>query len=427
MTTLLLPPDEIAKLRVLKGLAYMLAVMITLDRHYPGRAFRPEQVAVVAGMDARTASKQLQDLSTLDRVILSNSGYVLTQGGRALFLASSTEALALSPVITTAGTDIHAQALNTQSLHIAVPSSNTHSVRALKKIEEDSSLILKPDSSSSDSQSTHPAHNPLRNPIASTLNSLKPGESAAVPDVTGYTFEDGSPVYQMECADGSFITTRDILDATEAIEDFGDLATGLPVDAIKPELALAWIAKAYDDRTRLHRPPAALVYVRLHDIEQPRPHQKYFKDPARYLPDAYIERLKLKEYDCKSCVDQKFATHAALEEHIRQAHSVILEEQPILPINSSLHSEDPGRKAWESVKIQLQSEMPRASFETWVRDTQALQLDEDVLTIGARNAYCRDWLDSRLISTVEGLLSGILNKKIKVCFIVAISEDESDD
>ena len=33
-------------------------------------------------------------------------------------------------------------------------------------------------------------------------------------------------------------------------------------------------------------------------------------------------------------------------------------------------------QAWQSVLGQLQMEMPRASFDTWVRDTEVLSLED---------------------------------------------------
>ncbi len=74
-------------------------------------------------------------------------------------------------------------------------------------------------------------------------------------------------------------------------------------------------------------------------------------------------------------------------------------------------------QAWQSVLGQLQMEMQRASFETWVRDTEALSLDDGVITIATRNAYARDWLESRLTSTVQRLLIGILNQTVTVQFV----------
>lgn len=75
-------------------------------------------------------------------------------------------------------------------------------------------------------------------------------------------------------------------------------------------------------------------------------------------------------------------------------------------------------QAWQSVLGQLQMEMPRASFDTWVRDTKPLSFQDGTLTIGVRNAYARDWLESRLASTVSRLLVGIMNASVAVNFIV---------
>ncbi|MCJ7583547.1 MAG: hypothetical protein MUO30_02075, partial [Anaerolineales bacterium] len=76
-------------------------------------------------------------------------------------------------------------------------------------------------------------------------------------------------------------------------------------------------------------------------------------------------------------------------------------------------------RAWQSALGQLQMEMPKASFDTWVRDTRIVNFAEGVFTIGVRNAYARDWLESRLSSTVTRLLMGIMNRDIDVQFVVS--------
>ncbi len=75
-------------------------------------------------------------------------------------------------------------------------------------------------------------------------------------------------------------------------------------------------------------------------------------------------------------------------------------------------------QAWQSALGQLQLEMPKASFDTWVRDTQVVQFKDGQLTIGVRNAYARDWLESRLSSIVTRLLMGIMDQNVSVAFIV---------
>jgi chromosomal replication initiator protein len=76
-------------------------------------------------------------------------------------------------------------------------------------------------------------------------------------------------------------------------------------------------------------------------------------------------------------------------------------------------------QAWQSVLGQLQMEMPRASFDTWVRDTKPVSYQDGMLTVGVRNAYARDWLENRLANTVNRLLLGITSSTVDVKFIVS--------
>ncbi|GAB4401176.1 MAG: chromosomal replication initiator protein DnaA [Anaerolineales bacterium] len=82
-------------------------------------------------------------------------------------------------------------------------------------------------------------------------------------------------------------------------------------------------------------------------------------------------------------------------------------------------------QAWQTVLAQLQMDMPRASFDTWVRDTRPVAYENGMLTVGVRNAYARDWLDSRLATTVNKLLIDTLNSKVSVKFIVSQSDENA--
>jgi len=90
-------------------------------------------------------------------------------------------------------------------------------------------------------------------------------------------------------------------------------------------------------------------------------------------------------------------------------------------------------QTWNSVLEQLQTDMPRASFDTWVRDTQALLYADGALVVAVRNAYARDWLESRLVDTVNHMLVGILDSaNVRVSFVVTQAdaksvEPETDD
>jgi chromosomal replication initiator protein len=84
-------------------------------------------------------------------------------------------------------------------------------------------------------------------------------------------------------------------------------------------------------------------------------------------------------------------------------------------------------QAWQSVLGQLQMEMPRASFDTWVRDSHLLTLEQGLVTVGVRNAYARDWLENRLQDTAANLLSGLLNQPVDVEFVVSNGRDTSPE
>ena len=82
-------------------------------------------------------------------------------------------------------------------------------------------------------------------------------------------------------------------------------------------------------------------------------------------------------------------------------------------------------QAWESVLSQLQSDMPKASYDTWLSEARPIFYENGALTVGVPNAYARDWLESRLSSTISRLLVGILSSNVAVNFVVAPTEERA--
>lgn len=75
-------------------------------------------------------------------------------------------------------------------------------------------------------------------------------------------------------------------------------------------------------------------------------------------------------------------------------------------------------QAWQATQGQLQLEMPKAAFDTWVRGAEFFSYEDGTFIISVKNAYARDWLDNRLSSTVTRILTGMLNRTVEVRFIV---------
>jgi chromosomal replication initiator protein len=83
-------------------------------------------------------------------------------------------------------------------------------------------------------------------------------------------------------------------------------------------------------------------------------------------------------------------------------------------------------QAWQATVGQLQLEMPKPAFDTWVCNTGFISYEDGAFIIGVPNAYGRDWLESRLTSTVKRLLSGIMNRTVSVRFVVWINQESGE-
>jgi len=231
-------------------------------------------------------------------------------------------------------------------------------------------------------------------------------------------------------------TVPEILAQTPLLFD-GAMVTGSGLEDRNPLHVLAWCAYAFSQKSKLTG-PGGLVRKRL--LENQRPPDWTMEQWPSELPESFLEALSLIKFQCDRC-EQKFDKRAELESHIQDVHPVICDqcgekcadEIALAEHNAKLHAPQEmipdesvtaridgrmsAQQAWESVLGQLQMEMPRASFDSWVRDTKAVRYGGNTLAIGVRNAYARDWLESRLASTVSRLLVGILRKSVEVEFV----------
>jgi chromosomal replication initiator protein len=73
---------------------------------------------------------------------------------------------------------------------------------------------------------------------------------------------------------------------------------------------------------------------------------------------------------------------------------------------------------WQATLGQLQLEMPRESFQTWVRDAELLTYEDGEYIVGVQNAYACDWLEDRLQSTINRVMTSILGQTVRVRFVV---------
>jgi chromosomal replication initiator protein len=83
-------------------------------------------------------------------------------------------------------------------------------------------------------------------------------------------------------------------------------------------------------------------------------------------------------------------------------------------------------RLWQAALGQLQMEMPRATFDTWVRDAELLAHEDGAYIIGVQNAYARDWLEDRMLATVKRVLTGLAGRTVEVRFVVWQGESSDE-
>lgn len=74
--------------------------------------------------------------------------------------------------------------------------------------------------------------------------------------------------------------------------------------------------------------------------------------------------------------------------------------------------------AWKAALGELEMQMTRATFTTWLQGTKALACEDDEFVIGVRNDFAKDWLENRLMDLVTRTLSGVVGRRVTVRFVV---------
>ena len=62
------------------------------------------------------------------------------------------------------------------------------------------------------------------------------------------------------------------------------------------------------------------------------------------------------------------------------------------------------QKQWQATLGELQLQMTRATFDTWLRGSQVISYDDGHFTVYVRHAYAVDWLQNRLLAVVKRTL-----------------------
>lgn len=409
MTTLMTQSQADAIRSVGEG-AIVLWAMWVIDQNYPGRMTKAKELLPYlfpSYKDVRKLETQLNALCASGRLAQTSAGYVLLEGGKALFLEISGKDLALSPALV-AGTEDQALVVDVVSADDEkFLSENTREMRAPLVVE-----VVDSTKNTLNNDSITPTVKSAQN--VQNLGSLLLSESDLL-------------------FDGSFVSNKNLF-----VETLSD-------DYVLAVLAYCYAFKKTNENPSGFDRPAGMAYTMLKNNKKPR--REYLNNPLQFLPDDFLEAVGLANYTCDDCkkvfnscdalhehqkllfvcdVDgekvcyKRFHTLEAMESHVKKEHKKTVEPK----YYKLLDAENRGARAWKMVKDELQNDMPRASFDTWVRDAHAVFLENNQLTVTVRNAFACDWLNDRIKTKVNAMLEKFTNEKLSVVFVVGFVEGD---
>ena len=76
------------------------------------------------------------------------------------------------------------------------------------------------------------------------------------------------------------------------------------------------------------------------------------------------------------------------------------------------------QQVWETTLGQLQLQVSRPSYETWLRDTVGLSIDQDFMTVGVLTPFAAEWLERRMYHLLQRTVGEVTRTAVHLQFQV---------
>ena len=77
---------------------------------------------------------------------------------------------------------------------------------------------------------------------------------------------------------------------------------------------------------------------------------------------------------------------------------------------------------WQTALAQLQLQVTRPNFDTWLKDTVGVRFDDSLFEVAAPNDFATEWLSTKLRPLIAKTLSGIVGHPVDVSFRLLASK-----
>jgi len=84
------------------------------------------------------------------------------------------------------------------------------------------------------------------------------------------------------------------------------------------------------------------------------------------------------------------------------------------------------KQVWRAALGELQVSLSPANYETWLRETQLVDVDDQRFRIAVPNGFAKDWLETRYRSLISQTLARIVGYSVQVEFAVQPSNGATE-
>lgn len=93
-------------------------------------------------------------------------------------------------------------------------------------------------------------------------------------------------------------------------------------------------------------------------------------------------------------------------------------------MNSVLENID---ELWIAALDKIEQRVSKPSFDTWLKNTKAVELNKSTLIVSAPNEFARDWLENQYTVVISEVLEEVTGSKLETKFIIPDSTSDADE
>ena len=168
-------------------------------------------------------------------------------------------------------------------------------------------------------------------------------------------------------------------------------------------------------------------------------HQRGQHTVRTYQRQVHLQTI---QFTCQRCGQTAFVTQYPGRSplHCTSCRSVVRREQTAERVRSKRRRDHEGdahlsnrpepvllprspAAIWQITLGELQLQLPRDMFDTWLRRTQFVRCEGATYTIGVPNSYARDWLEFRLRKVITRTLTQVAGEPAEIVVVLWDAND----